>query len=426
MIFTLPDREVDRTYLMTFGSPAGGVDVSYTTKEIAGKTTAFVTADQGARFLSYAFMPDRITTARTKDGFETAHLVFQLRVADKTERTIYQQEKEIRLRLDESKVEAMRRQKLSFSDFAPLIDGEFRIRLTFTNKTSEEFFVAEQDVVVNDRIPALAFGYQIKEKPADSFLPFGLGPFKVLLDPRSIFSRRDSLEGLLFSGDPPELVLEDREQAQAPIAIHDVSRQGEAFTFRQPLADVAPGNYDLIVRIKGAEVYRRTLFVLSFEFEKPLVFERTVPLSYLSQLPFVVGQEYLNAGRLEKAIESFEKLPPNLWNASTLPVIARAHYLHKDYSRVVELLEGDKVEKSFPVLLLLGNASLELKKLDRAAVYFEEVRKFGDTVEVNNTLGAVYFSLGAKEKAKVYWGRAKKLEQAAGKNRDPVEKKSTT
>jgi tetratricopeptide (TPR) repeat protein len=231
---------------------------------------------------------------------------------------------------------------------------------------------------------------------------------------------------LLFSGDPPELVLEDREQAQAPIAIHDVSRQGEAFTFRQPLADVAPGNYDLIVRIKGAEVYRRTLFVLSFEFEKPLVFERTVPLSYLSQLPFVVGQEYLNAGRLEKAIESFEKLPPNLWNASTLPVIARAHYLHKDYSRVVELLEGDKVEKSFPVLLLLGNASLELKKLDRAAVYFEEVRKFGDTAEVNNTLGAVYFSLGAKEKAKVYWGRAKKLEQAAGKNRDPVEKKSTT
>lgn len=425
MIFTLPEREVDRTYLMTFGSPAGSVDVSYTTKEIAGKATAFVTEDQGARFLSYALMPDRITTARTQDGFETAHLVFQLRVSDKAERTVFQQEKEIRLRLDEPKVEAMRRQKLSFSDFAPLIDGEFRVRLTFTNKTSEEFFVAEQDLVVNSATPALAFGYQVKEKPPDAFLPFGLGPLKVLLDPRSIFSRRDSLEGRLFAGDTPELVLEDREGARAPIAIPDVSRRGEAYNFRKPLADVVPGNYDLVVRIKGAEVYRRGLFVLSFEFEKPLVFERTEPATYGSQLPFVLGQEYLNAGRPAEAIECFARLPPDLWNGATLPVIARAYYLQKDYSRVVELLEGDKVDKSFPVLVLLGNASLELKRLDRAAVYFEEARKFGDTAEVNNALGAVYFSLGDRKKAQVYWDRAKALEQKApDKTRGPVEKKS--
>jgi len=94
-----------------------------------------------------------------------------------------------------------------------------------------------------------------------------------------------------------------------------------------------------------------------------------------------------------------------------LPVIARAYYLHKEYARAVELLEPDSVEKSYEVLLLLGNSSLELKKLDQAALYFEEVRKFGDTAEANNTLGAIYFSLGERDKAKVYWERAKKLEQ---------------
>jgi len=114
---------------------------------------------------------------------------------------------------------------------------------------------------------------------------------------------------------------------------------------------------------------------------------------------------------VEKALESFAKLPSEFWTGPTLPVVARACYLHKEYARVVELLERETVEKSYPVLLLLGNSSLELKRLDQAALYFEEVRKFGDTAEVNNILGAVYFSLGEKEKAEVYWGRAKKLEE---------------
>jgi GWxTD domain-containing protein len=425
MIFSLPEREVERSYLRYFSSPPGTVDVSYSAKEIAGKAAVFVTEDQGVKFLGYALMPDGISTARDKDGFETAHLVFHLRVEDKEGRTIHQQEKEIRLRLDEPKVEAMRRKKLAFSDFAPLIEGEFRIRLTCTNKTSEEFFVVEQDIVVNEGTPSLVIGYQVKEKDPGSLPPFSQGSFKVLLDPRSIFSRQDSLEGLIRADDPPEMFLVDRDDEGPSIDIQGVSKQGDVFVFRQPLAGIAPGNYDLVVRIKGTEVFRRTLSVLSFEFEKPLVFERSEPLSYLTLLPFVLGQEYLNAGRVEKALESFAKFPPSLWSGTTLPVIARAYYLHKDFARVVELLEKDTVEKSYPVLILLGNSSLELKKLDKAAFYFEEVRKFGDTAEANNALGAIYFSLGEKDKAAVYWERAKKLEQkAADKSRKPEEKKA--
>jgi GWxTD domain-containing protein len=425
MIFSLPEREVEKSYLRYFSAPPGTVDVSYSAKEIAGKAAVFVTEDQGVKFLSYALMPDGISTARDKDGFETAHLVFHLRIEDKEGRTIHQQDKEIRLRLDEPKAEAMRRKKLVFCDFAPLIEGEFRIRMTCSNKTSEEFFVVEQDIVVNEGTPSLVIGYQVKEKGPGSLPPFGLGPFKVLLDPRSIFSRRDSLEGLIRADAPPEILLVDRDKEGPSTEIRDVSKQGDAFIFRRPLADMAPGNYDLVVKMKGAEVFRRTLSVLSFEFEKPLVFERTEPLSYLTMLPFAMGQEYLNAGRVEKALESFAKLPPSLWNGTTLPVIARAHYLHKDFARVVELLESDRVEKNYPVLILLGNSSLELKELGRAAFYFEEVRKFGDTAEANNALGAIYFSLGEKDKAKVYWERARKLEQkAADKGRKPEEKKA--
>ena len=410
-IFTLPEREVEKSYLKYFSSPPGTVEVSYSTKEIAGKAEIFLTEQQGVKFLNYSLMPEMISTARTKEGLETAHLVFHLRVEDRAGKTIYQQEKEIFLRLDEPKHKAMLERKLVFMDFAPLIEGEFRVSLTYSNKTSEEFFVAEQDIVVDDQTLPVAVGYQVKETSPDALVPFSLGRFKVLLDPRSIFSPRDSLEGLIRADEPPELFLVEGDKEGSLIKIQDLSKHGDIIIFRQPLADIRPGNYDLLLRKNGMDVFRRTVSVLSFEVEKPLEFERTEPLSFLAQLPFIIGQQYLNGGRVEKALESFEKLPADFWDGTTLPVIARARYLHKEYARVIELLEGDAVEKSYPVLLLLGNSSLELKKLEQAALYFEEVRKFGDTVEANNILGAVYFSLGEKDKAKAYWERAKRLEK---------------
>jgi len=410
-IFTLPEREVERSYLKYFSSPLGTVDVSYSNKEVAGKAALFLTEHQGVKFLNYSLMPERISTARTKEGLETAHLVFLLRVEDLAARTIYQQEKEIRLRLDEAKQKAMLEKKLIFNDFAPLIEGEFTVSLTYTNKTSEEFFVVQQDLVVDAQTLPMAVGYQVKERSLDALSPFSLGQFKVLQDPRSIFSPRDSLEGLILAEQPPELLLAERDKEGPPVHLLELSRQGGVFVFRQPLAEIRPGNYDLLARKDGVEVFRRPLSVLSFVVDKPLEFERTEPLSYMAQLPFILGQQYLAGGRVEKALGSFEKLPADLWKGAVLPVIARAYYLHKEYARAVELLEPDSVEKSYEVLLLLGNSSLELKKLDQAALYFEEVRKFGDTAEANNTLGAIYFSLGERDKAKVYWERAKKLEQ---------------
>jgi tetratricopeptide (TPR) repeat protein len=92
-------------------------------------------------------------------------------------------------------------------------------------------------------------------------------------------------------------------------------------------------------------------------------------------------------------------------------VIASAYYQMKDYRKVVELLEREEVAKDYSVLLLLGNSCLELKKLQTAAEYFEKLRKYGDTVKNNRVLGAIYYYLGEREKAQVYYERAKELEK---------------
>ncbi len=409
LIFSLPERELKGSYLRRFTAPEGAVDVEESAEQISGQAAIFLTENGGVIFLNYALMPDRISTARTPDGLETAHLVFDLRLEDGAGRTIFQQDHEIRLRLDAAKAEAVRRQKLVFNDLAPVIEGTFRAYLTYINRTSGEFFTDEREVAVSADVPPFLAGYQTKETAKDAVVPFSQNGIKVLLDPRSIYSRQDSLEGTLRSDAPPELALLDREKAAPAIAVRDVTGSDGLFRFRLPLADVAPGRYDLLVKCDGREVARHGLYVLSFAVERPIVFERTEPLSYLASLPFAVGQEYLNAGRPDLALEWFGRLPAALQTGAALPVIARAHYLRKDYARVIELLAPDTVEKTFVVLTLLGNASLEVKDLRRAAACFEQIRKFGDTAEANNTLGAIYFSLGEKDKAQTYWERAKRL-----------------
>ncbi len=414
-IYTLPEREMEKNYLKNYTSPPGTIDINFTTKEIAGKALVSLTENDGVKFLNYSLMPETIKTSVTEEGIETAHLVFHLRVEDTVGKTIYQQENEIHLRLNEAKKKAMLERKFTFNDFAPIIEGEYLISLTYSNKTSAEFFVFKQKITVSDQKLLCILGYELKKRKPDVLVPFSFDQHKILFDPRFIFSREDSLEGLILSDEMPDLFLSSIDGEGPAIKIQDVSKHGSLVIFRQRFDGFAPGYYDLIVKKAGTEVFRRTLSVLSFKVEKPLEFDRTKALSFQKELPFILGQEYLNSGQVDKAIESFQKLPENLWNSSTLPVVARAFYIKKDYARVVELLERDDVIKNYSVLLLLGNASLKLKKLERAALYFEEIRKFGDTAKINKTLGAIYYTLGERDKAKIYWDRAKKLEEESTK-----------
>ena len=100
-----------------------------------------------------------------------------------------------------------------------------------------------------------------------------------------------------------------------------------------------------------------------------------------------------------------------MWNSTSVPIIARAFFLKQDYERVLELLEKEGVEKDYPVLTLLAHSSLKLGRLQPSAEYFERLRKYGDTAEINRVLGRIYDSLGNREKAQVYLERARKLEK---------------
>jgi GWxTD domain-containing protein len=416
-IHNLPEKEAEKGYLRNFSAVDGTVDVSYSAREIAAKAAFWLTEENGIRFLNYSLLPDVIRTVKNPDGFQTAHLVFHLRVEDAAGRTIYQREKEIRLKLDEARKRAMEERKFVFNDLAPIIEGDFDASLTLTNRTTEEFSVHEERIRTGPGAMPAVVGYEVKEKNAGSFVPLSLGDYKVLSDPRAIYGPGETLATILISDKAPRVILVPRDTGLEAVEIKAAFQRGSLFVFRRPLKDVRPGNYDLVVDREGAEVFRKTVSILSFDVPKPIEFESVEPLSSKDDYTFILGQEYLNAGDAARALEHFRSLPERLWNSGSIPVIARALYLTKDFAGVLELLEKDGVERTYPVLLLLGNSCLELKKLDQAAVYFEQVRKYGDTPENNRTLGAIYFSLGDKEKAKTYWDRADALEKKRGETK---------
>ncbi|HZX10842.1 MAG TPA: hypothetical protein VFG01_07825 [Acidobacteriota bacterium] len=149
---------------------------------------------------------------------------------------------------------------------------------------------------------------------------------------------------------------------------------------------------------------------MPFYVEKPLAFETKVTPSFNYNCIFILAQQYLNKGNVDKSIEYFEKLPDDLWNSRTIPIIARAYYVKQEYDKVIELLK-EIPEKDYSVLSLIANSYLACKRLEKAVEYFEILRKYGDTYKINMILGEIYYSLGDDEKAKLYRDRAKKMKK---------------
>ena len=410
-IYTLPEKEASDTYLRGFQSIEGIVNVTYSFKEMPGDASIALSKNRGYTFLNYSIMPDAIRLRKIADNLHSAKFNLNLRIEDLGGRTIYQQEKNIEFKLDNMEKQALDEKKIMFSGFVPVISGTFNVNIMFSNKSTEEFLIHEERLELNEKTVPVLLGFKTEEIHSNRFMPFSTDKHKISFDPRSVFNKTDSIEGIVFTEDTPDIRLIRVDNEDDSIAIQDVVKQGRYFVFSLPLAEVSSSNYYLSIRIRDEEVYRKIVAVLAFLAEKPEGYEWSDPPTSGHAYNFEIGTQYLNIGNIKKSLEYYNKLPESLWNSYTIPIIAKAYYRNKDYERVVELLEREEIAKDYSALFLLGNSSLELKKLEKAAEYFEQLRNYGDTVKINQVLGAISLSLGDREKAKTYFDRAKELEK---------------
>ena len=409
-IFALPEKEAKSNYLQNFTSIKGVVDVAYSFKEIDGRGNFAIGENRGFRFLNYSVLPDMIHTRVTADNIHTASLNFNLRIEDMAGKTIYQKERNIDFKLTDEEKRHIDGKKAVFADFAPIIEGDFNVSIMFSNKTTKEFFVHEERINISDETVPVLVGYKTTEINSAKFMPNSTEKHKLLSDPRLIFNKSDSIQGIVFSKEKPEIRLINAEVETESYEISDIIKQNNYFLFRHSLKEIKSSNYYLRIKIGEKEIYRKIIAVLPFHVEKPKGFEWSDPATFEYSYVFEMAQAYLNKGDVDASLSYFNRLPESLRNPKTIPIIAKAYYQKKDYEKVVELLEREDVIKNYSVLLLLGNSSLELKKLIKAAEYFEQLRNYGDTVKLNQILGAIFLSLGERDKAKVYFDRAKELE----------------
>ncbi len=412
-IYSLPEKEAKNNYLRGFQSVEGIVDVSYSANEIGGSAQIALSENRGIRFLNYAVQPDTVHTIKGADNLNRADLQLTLRIADVEGRTIFQKERKIEFRLTDDELRSIEASKVVFRDFAPVIEGDFKVSIVFVNKTKDEFFTHEEEVTVTPTTVPVMVGYKAEETRTDQYMPFAIDGRRILSDPRLGFNKTDSVVGVVLAAEKPDVRLVRFDDESDVVEIQSVERQGRYFVFEHPLADLKSSHYHLIIKQGNVEVYKKIIAVLPLIIEKPKWFEWSDPPTSGNAYLFEMAQQYLNAGDVETALATFNRLPPELWNAKTLPVIARAYYRNHDFEKVVELLEGEKVTKDYSVLFLLGNACLELKRLEKAAEYFEQLRNYGDTAKLNQVLGAIFLSLGEREKARVYFDRAETLRNKA-------------
>jgi hypothetical protein len=351
------------------------------------------------------------------DHQNAAQLHLNLRIESLEGKTIHQQEKNIEIRLDDNEKKELEEKKIMFSGFLPVIPGAFNLKILLSNKTTQEFLIYEEKFEINDHTVPFLYGYGTEEIRSGRFVPFSTEKQKVLIDPRSVFNKTDVMQGIIFSDQRPSIHLLAVEDAKDSLEVTDIENAEPNFTFRQSLANVKPGYYHLIVKVGDREVFKKIIAVLPFLVARPEAYEWTDPPTSGPAHDFEMAVQYMNQGDIRASLERFNRLPETFRNSRTKPIIARAYYQAKDYEKVVELLGGKDVSKDYSVLFYLGNSTLELKQLRTAAGYFEQMRAYGDTAKINQVLGAIFLSLGEREKAKVYFDRAKELEKKpAAKN----------
>lgn len=408
----LPEKEVPSAYLQGFSTAGGTVRVSDSSHRIQGWGDIRAVESGEFWFINYAMLPDQITFRKKSEESFLADVMLYLTVEDNAGHSIYRAEKAHHLDVTAGRKAEIERKKVLFREFCPVVPGgRYRVQVTFINKGNGDFFTVQRDLAVGPGEPVLLTGFRLTQARGE-FLPFAAGDRVLLSDPRFLYSRRDQLCGLVSGATAPVAVLLDKAGLEAaPLAVRPAGER--LFQFDESLKTIADGTYTLVVRDNGREIGRQTVFIMPdyVKLNRPFSFERTDPEAASSAYQAIQAEQYLNLGRPGEALARLESIPQPARTPAMRSLLAQACYTNRDYSRVLEVLEGKDSGKTYAELTLLANAAIELKRYDKAAGYLEQLRQYGDTAAVNHLLAAAWTVLGNADKAAKYHERALALDK---------------
>ncbi len=390
----------------------------------------------GRRFIHYAVEPDRLSIGRTGDRY-FVHLEIFGRVADQSDRTIYQFQRDVSLDFGADEVAEMKTKKLSFQDAFPLIEGRFKFSVLIKNPISKEFTSYEDEIVVPPSAEAPGLGpvflsrpLEPAASPAGDFRPFRLGRLQIQPVASRIFDQDDPL--VISVGIPPlspearaaatldlSFFREDQKVRLVNRSLRDLD---DAACFSEELApkEFDPGIYRLVVTLldgdqKELGAAREDFIVNAVRVPRPLWrLAQALPPPDDPGYSLILGTQWLNSGRPEEAKalleEACRKDPASLeFNLS----LSQALFELKAYSAVQDVLARflSRAAERPEIYELLGRSAYSQGSFGPAIYYFKKyLSRFGAKIDILNLLGESYYGAGERESARSAWKKSIEIE----------------
>lgn len=411
------------------------VEVDYSANYIENDFLVGVFQDnRNIFYIHYLIEPTRLSFEQYSNRY-SANLEIDGNIADESGKIIYQFERRLPIELSAAQLATIRNKFFSYQDIIPVIAGRYKINVIMKNTVSKEFTTVECPVVVpepkelwmsslllannldrNSKYsgqikPFLFIGNQLRPSPRNDFLQSDtMFIYLQVLGLTPELHAGGKLEWIFFKDTEPFKML-SRKVSDYPRLDNII----EEF----PLESFSPAYYSVEVKLidkagnpilsQKAQFFTSPQLALA----RPWVLSTPFSAPDSPDITHILGLQLLNKKEINRAIPlldaAFRRFPSERKYALDL---ARALFENKDFQRAKSVAQPFIDQSEEPAfLLLLGQASQELKDYDSAVSFYKNyLVRFGTNVSVLNNLGECHLALGQNGEALTAFEKSLQIE----------------
>jgi tetratricopeptide (TPR) repeat protein len=370
----------------------------------------------GHHFVHYIIELKKFSIEQYQDTY-TTHLKINGVVSDLEGKIIYQFGRSIPVEFDIEQLENITYRPFAFYDLFPIIPGNFRLSVLLKNETSKEFTSIEKDIFIPEKITSpqmspLVLGYESHFDSAENLKPFKFASQQIFCQPMKIFLPQDRLfVSFQILGLNKELTqnvdlkFEIRNETELMLtSVKKLSEYPDRMNVLEhfPLQDFSPGFYQVSVHLVKDN---NTLHSENERFEItpvkgfPRPWTQTTSLSPISNPAYslIVGRQYYNYGKTEKARIELERAHQNLPDSQEISLpLANIYFGFQEYEKSKQILLpfAESEDAKYRVLFLLGKTHKALGEYDKAIFILDRtINRFGNNIFLLNSLGECYLRL---------------------------------
>jgi len=431
---TYPHKKVKDDYAYEFLEHKAVVEVSYSVYYIGNRSKINVIQDtSGLFFVNYSIEPETLSVDFYQDKYFT-NIKCSMRVINVKGKTIFQQERNFPIELKKEQLKKIGKRPFHLYDSFPLIPGNYKFYFLWENTVTKEFTSFEKNISVPEpeslQMSSLILANKVnKDSPYTQFnKAFQIGNLQVYPSLRNTFFQKDNLfiffqvyglsQELEENGMLEFTFYRGKQKFQTIRKKVNEYKNKRDFLQEFLLEKFPPGKYKLRVSLWGEG--EKEILSEKEEFSvslKPLaeswIFTKTNPPLKDPLYFYLIGNQFLNKGEIEKAQDELEKAYNKERDSLNYALsYARVLLILKKYQNAKEiLLPFVKAKKeNFALYYYLGKSSQEQGELEESISYYQKALSHkGDVVEILNSIGECYYLLDDNEQALKAWQKSLEL-----------------